>query len=159
MPSNELLADDPLVSLNFFLEIDGETITYLSGVSGLDCEVEVTTTKQVGPKGQIMLVKALGAQVNAPDIQLTRMAPPDATKDKVWAWFNEIRDKGLALTHSSGRKNGSVVLYDTGNSEIARYNFYNAWPSKISTDSLSADSNEIVKETITLVCERLERKK
>jgi len=43
--------------------------------------------------------------------------------------------------------------------EIGRYNFFNGWPSKISTDAVSADSNEPVKETITLVIERLQRVK
>jgi hypothetical protein len=51
------------------------------------------------------------------------------------------------------------VLYDSTHKEVARFNFTNGWPSKISTDQLSVDSNDPVKETITLVCERLVRVK
>jgi phage tail-like protein len=157
---NDLINNDPLVSQNFFLEIDGKVVTVLSGVSGLDIEVEVTTTTQVGEKGQMQMIKALGNQAKAPDLQLTRMAPADSTADAMWKWFNDVRDKGLALAdRASGRKNGSVVIYDTTNKEVSRFNFFRAWPSKISTDALSVDSNEAVKETITLVCERLERVK
>ena len=41
-------------------------------------------------------------------------------------------------------------MYDSTNVEIARFNFTNGWPSKIATDQLSVDSNDPVKETITL---------
>ena len=157
---NDLINTDPLVSHNFFLEVDGSVMTMLSGVSGLDAEVEVVTTTQVGPKGQMQTIKTLGTQTKAPDLSLTRMAPRDSTKDKLWGWFNDVRDKGMKVgARESARKNGSIVLYDASNSEVSRFNFFNAWPSKISTDGLSADSNDIVKETITLVCERLERVK
>ena len=156
----DLIDTDPLVSQSFFLEVDGSVVTVLSGVSGLDAEVEVVSTTQVGPKGQRQTIKTLGGQNKAPDISLTRMAPVDATKDKLWQWFNDVRDKGMvADAREKIRKNGSIVLYDTSNAEVSRFNFFNAWPSKISTDALSADGNEIVKETITLVCEKFERVK
>ena len=78
----------------------------------------------------------------------------------VWKWFNDIRDKGMKYGDRAGsRKNGSIVVYDTSNSEVLRFNFFNAWPSKIGTDQLSADSHDPVKETIVLACERLERVK
>lgn len=147
------LIGDPLVSHNFFLELDGEVVGYLSGVSGLDVEVEVVTTTQAGKGGQRETVKSLGGQNKAPDLTLTRMAPTDATADKLWEWFNSIRDKGV----KDLRKNGSVVIYDSTNTEVSRFNFFDAWPSKINTDGLSVDSNDPLKETITLVCGRLER--
>ncbi len=157
---NDLISTDPLVSHSFFLELDGNVVSVLSGVSGLDAELEVVTMTQVGPKGQRQTVKTLGGQIKAPDISLTRMAPVDSTQDALWKWFNEIRDKGMSASNRSGeRKNGSVVVYDTSNKEVSRYNFYNAWPSKIATDSLSADGNDFVKETITLICEKFERVK
>ena len=157
---NDLIGNDPLVAQNFFLEIDGSVITMLSGVSGLDVEVDAVTVAQVGKDGKKQMIKALGDQSKAPDLQLTRMAPADAAGDAMWKWFNEVRDKGLAIANrASARKNGSIVLYDTTNAEVARFNFFNAWPSKIATDALSVDSNEVVKETITLQCERLERMK
>jgi phage tail-like protein len=157
---NDLIATDPLISQNFFLEIDGEVVTILSSVSGLDIEVDVASIQQVGKMGKIQMIRTLGNQMKAPDLTLTRMAPTDSTNDKMWKWFNDIRDKGMKVTDRAGvRKNGSIVIYDTSNAESSRFNFYNAWPSKIATDQLSADSHEPVKETITLQCERLERVK
>ncbi|MCU1593542.1 MAG: phage tail protein [Frankiales bacterium] len=157
---NDLISHDPIISQNFCLEIDGDVVSFLSGVSGLDIEVEVATTQQVGKGGKIQMIRTLGNQTKAPDIQLTRMAPMDAKSDKLWTWFNDVRDKGMKIGDRAGaRKNGSIVIFDTSNAEVGRFNFYNGWPTKIATDGLSADSHEPVKETIVLTCERLERVK
>jgi phage tail-like protein len=157
---NDLISTDPLIAQNFFLEIDGEVITSLSGVSGLDLEVDVSTTTQVGKDGKQQLVKTRGGANKVPDLSLTRLAPPDATSDPLWTWFMDIHSKGMTLLdRSNNRKNGSIVLYDSAYDEVGRFNFFNGWPSKIATDALSTDSNEPMKETITLVVERIERVK
>ncbi len=78
----------------------------------------------------------------------------------LWKWFNEIREKGMAVNNRGGeRKDGSIVIYDTTMTEIARWNFYKAFPTKISQDSLTVGSNDPVSESITMVHEKLERKK
>lgn len=160
MPNSALINTDPIVANNFFLEIDGEVVSILTSVSGLDIEMEVVTLKQNGDKGKTQVVKTIGYSNKPPDIQLVRMAPADATQDKMWQWFNDIKDKGILLSdRTNNRKNGSIVLYDSTNAEVSRFNFMNGWPSKISTDQLSVDSNEAVKESITLVCEQLTRVK
>jgi len=155
---NDLINTDPIVAQNFYLEIDGENII-LSGVSGLDVEHDVVTIQQNGPTGKMQVVKTRGNTQKAPDLTITRMAPADAMADPIWKWFIAIRDKGLTMDRASARKNGSIVLYDTSFTEIGRFNFIKGWPSKISTDAVSSDSNEAVKETITLVIERLDRVK
>ena len=155
---NDLINTDPIVAQNFYLEIDGENII-LSGVSGLDVEHDVVTIQQNGPAGHMQVVKTRGNVAKAPDLSITRMAPADAMADPIWKWFLAIRDTGLTMDRASGRKNGSIVLYDTSFTEIGRFNFTHGWPSKIATDAVSSDSNEAVKETITLVIERLDRVK
>lgn len=158
--SDGLFTNDPIVAQNFFLEIDGEVISTLISVSGLDIEVAVSRSKASGSGGAIQEVKGLGGAVQTSDLSLTRVAPLDSTSDKLWTWFNDIRGTGLVATDRAGqRKNGSIVLYDSARNEVARFNFFAAWPSKISTDQLSVESTEVVKETITLVVERLERVK
>lgn len=157
---NALISTDPLIAQNFFLEVDGSVVSMLSGVSGLDVEMEVASVTQVGKDGQSQIVKALANRNLAGDLTLTRMAPPSSADDKLWGWFNTIRSGGMKVgDRAANRKNGSVVMYDSSHTEVARFNFTNGWPSKISTDALSADSNDPVKETITLVIERLERVK
>ena len=157
---NDLINTDPIVSQNFFLEIDGSVVSILSSVTGLDIEVDVVTMEQAGANGKIQVIKTLGKANKAPDLQLVRMAPADVTQDKMWGWFQDIRDKGILLSdRTNNRKNGSVVMYDSTNAEVARFNFTNGWPSKITTDQLSVDSNDPVKETITLTIESLTRVK
>lgn len=154
------LQEDTLIAQNFFLEIKGEIITYLSGVSGLDIEMEKAEVIQTTADGKKVIRKMLGGHIKAPDLQLTRVAPTDSTADPLWKWFNAIYQKGMPLSNrTEQRKDGSIVLYDSTGKEISRFNFFNGWPSKIATDALSVDSNEPVKETITLTCERLERVK
>jgi phage tail-like protein len=160
MPNPALINTDPIVSQNFFLEIDGSVVSILSSVSGLDIEMEIVSMEQAGASGKVQVVKTVGKANKAPDLTLVRMAPADMSKDKMWTWFNDIRDKGIALgDRTNNRKNGSIVMYDSTNAEIARFNFTNGWPSKIATDQLSVESNDPVKETITLVCESLARVK
>jgi hypothetical protein len=74
---NDLISTDPIVAQNFFLEIDGTNIV-LSGVSGLDMELDVVTITQNGKDGKMQAVKTIGGILKAPDITLTRMAPLDA---------------------------------------------------------------------------------
>ena len=159
MPT-DLLKSDPLIATNFFLEIDGAVVTSLSEVSGLDVEVEVADITQRTAKGQFVQHKTLAKPKWVGEISVKRLSPLDATSDEMWKWFNTIRDKGMSADNRGGeRKNGSIVVYDTTMTEVARWNFYQAWPSKISSDSFTVGSNDPVSETITLVHEKLERKK
>ena len=156
----ELIKNDPIIGSNFYLEIDGANVAHLTEVNGLDLEVNVAELQQVGPNGQMQIIKTLGQSKAQGDISLKRAAPLDIANDALWKWFNDIYGKGMsAKGRDEKRKNGSVVIYDATNTEVARWNFFNAWPSKISNDGFSVTSNDPVSETITLTCERLERKK
>jgi phage tail-like protein len=158
MPS--FLEQDTLIAQNFFLEIKGEIISYLSGVSGLDISMDVAEVVQVAKDGKKVIRKMLGSHIKPADLSLTRVAPTDMDSDPLWKWFNDIYSKGMPVgNRADKRKDGSIVLFDSTHAEIARFNFFAGWPSKISTDALSVDSNDPVKETITLVVERLERVK
>lgn len=154
---NELISTDPIVARNFYLEIDDVKLV-LSGVSGLELELDVVPIAQNGQFGRQQHIKTLGGQLKANDITITRMAPTDAKNDPLWKWFLRIRTAGMkAKSRALTRKNGSIVLYDSAYDEVGRFNFFNGWPSKIATSEMSTDSNDPMKETITLVVERVER--
>lgn len=160
MPAQTVEKIDPLVANHFFLEIDGSVISQLSEISGLDVELEVTDFQQQLPNGQYAQRKAFSKPKWTGELTLKRLAPLDYSNDPLWKWFDAIRAKGMSISSlDSQRKNGSVVIYDSTLTEIARWNFYNAWPSKISNDSFSVGSNEPVFETVTIQHEKLERKK
>lgn len=160
MPAPTLIKSDPLIVNHFFLEIDGEVITQLSEVSGLEIELEVTEVQQQLASGQYSQRKTFSKPKWTGEITVKRLAPTDATQDALWKWFDNIRNKGMKLAELTGqRKNGSVVIYDSSMAEAARWNFYSGWPSKISQDSVTVSGNEPVFETITFQHEKLERKK
>jgi phage tail-like protein len=151
---NDLIAE-PLVARIFTIDIDGIVSgMQLTAVSGLELEMDVVTVTVNGPKGMQQHIKTRGGAVKVPDVQITRLAPLHADKDEIWKWFISIRDGGLIPAQ---RKHGSIVLHDSIYEEIGRFNFFNAWPSKLATDAFSSDSTEAIKETITLSLDRFER--
>jgi phage tail-like protein len=160
MPASNIEKTDPLVANHFFLEVDGEVISQLSEVSGLDVELLVTDIEQQLANGQYAQRKTFSKPKWTGELTIKRLAPVDSTSDALWKWFNEIRDKGMTIkTIDKLRKNGSVVIYDSTLTEVARWNFYNAWPSKISNDSFTVGGNDPVSESVTFQHEKLERKK
>jgi phage tail-like protein len=57
------------------------------------------------------------------------------------------------------RKNGSLVMYDSAGKESARWNFINAWPSKISGPEANAAQSAIAIESLTIAHEGYTRVK
>ena len=55
------------------------------------------------------------------------------------------------------RKNMAVILMDEEGNEAARWNFFEAWPTKYDAPDLSAKGNDVAVETLEIVHERMER--
>ncbi len=56
------------------------------------------------------------------------------------------------------RQNGSVVLYDlTNQTEVARWDFFAAWPTKWDGPSLNAKGNDVAIDTMVIACEKIVR--
>ena len=56
------------------------------------------------------------------------------------------------------RKNGSIVVFDLANgTEVARWNFLSAWPTKWEGPAFNAKGNDIAIETLVLAHEGLTR--
>ena len=50
-------------------------------------------------------------------------------------------------------------MYDRNFREVSRWNFYNAWPSKVSGPDLASSGNDFGVEEVTLVHEGFYREK
>jgi phage tail-like protein len=156
----DLTAEDALVSTNFFLELDGSIMSNLTSVDGLSLEIEKADINQRVQSGKFIQHVAMSKPKMTGELTVKRLAPLDASSDAMWTWFNTIRDTGMSADNRNGeRKDGSIVIYDTTLTEIARWNFYSAWPSKMAMDSFEVTKNDPVAETITIQYEKLERKK
>jgi phage tail-like protein len=142
--------EDPLVGSSFALEIGGGVINgYFTEVSGLGSETEIIEHKVVNAQGHEVVMRIPG-RLKWGDIVLKRGITSNLD---MWKWRKQVEDGDV----NGARMNGSIVMYDQSLTEKARWNFNNAWPSKISGPTPKADSNEIGVEELTLVHEFIER--
>jgi phage tail-like protein len=157
-PGGGIITTDPIVARNFYLEIDKTSGIVLQSVSAMNLELTPVSTTQNGKGGKIQHAKTVGSNVNVPEVEMVRMAPADATKDPLWIWYKQIHAGGFK-SRTDGRKTLSLQLFDTSAKKCGEFSLHGAWPYKIVNDALSNDSNEPMKETITFVCEWIERRK
>ena len=143
--------EDPLVGFHFALEVQDAVKGFFTEVSGLGSEHEIVEHKVVNKKGQQVIIKVPG-RLKWGDITLKRGIT--STMD-VWDWRKQVEDGDV----KGARKNGSIIMYNQSLTEVARWNFEQAWPSKVTGPSLKADSNEFGIEEMTLVHEYITRVK
>jgi phage tail-like protein len=142
------IGEDALAGYAFQVEIDGVTIAQFKEVSGLSTEIQIIEHKENKP-GSIPVLKKLPGWVKHADITLKR---GKTTEKSWWDWIKQVQEGKI----DAARRNGSVVLYDYERGEKARWNFTNAWPSKVSLGHLQAGSGEVAVEECTIVTEGLE---
>ncbi len=160
MPAFNLLKEDPLVATNFFLEVSGEIISNLTSVDGIAVELEKVDINQRTAKGQLVQHVAYSKPKWTGEFTVKRLSPLTSANDPLWKWFMTIRDKGMSVENrNQERKSGSLVVYDSTMKEISRWNFTEAWPSKISVDAFEVTKNDPVEESITFQYESLTRVK
>jgi len=136
---------DALSGYNFSIEIDSIAIAQFREVAGLSAEITTIEHRENNPKGLPVLKKLPGSRKYG-DITLKR----GRTDSKVlWDWIKKVQDGKI----DEARKNGSIVLYDYAGSEKSRFNFLNAWPSKVSLGSMQAGGSEVLLEECTITHE------
>ncbi|HUG48092.1 MAG TPA: phage tail protein [Candidatus Limnocylindria bacterium] len=143
------LPTDALSSYTFGVEIQGVEIAQFMEVSGLASEIDVIELKENTPDGKLIIHKAPGA-AKPPTLTLKRAK--SSSKD-LWDWHQNMLQGKI----SDARKDGSIILKSYDGTEVARYNFTNAWVSKLDVSALKAGSNEVLTESASIVCESLER--
>lgn len=136
---------DPFVAFNFMLEIAGIITAGFHDCSGLDSTIEIVEYRE---GGQNTTVKKLAGQTKFSNIVLKRGMYADMT---LYNWH-----KG-SIEGPPQRKDGSVIQYDRQGVEVARYNFYRAWPTKYTAPTYNAQGNDVAIETLELAHEGLER--
>ena len=135
---------DPYASFNFIVEIEGLATGGFSDVSGLTSEADVNEYRE----GSEPSVRKLTGLRKHGSITLTR----GITQSRdLYDWYADVM-KGNTV-----RRNGSVVLLDTGKAEIARWHFLNAFPCRWEGPALDGSGSAITIETLTLCCEGIER--
>lgn len=137
---------DPFSSFNFLVEIDGISQASFTECSGLDATTEPIEHREGGDN---TTVRKLPGKTTYSDISL-KWGMTDSTV--LWDWYKKV------IQGNVERKNGSVVVYDLANDkEVARWNFFNAWPTKWEGPGFNATGNEVAIETLTIAHEGIER--
>jgi phage tail-like protein len=139
----------PLVGYHFFVEVQGKLMGAFREASGLTSESEKIEYKASGQNGDLIVASQPG-HTKYPDIVLKRGLTSNMD---MWNWRKEIEDGKF----KEARKNGSIVLYDQTHAEVARWNFENAWPTKVDGPTLNATSGELAVESLTLAVDRTTR--
>ena len=147
MPGNG--REDPLIGFNFGLEIQGAVSGYFTEVSGIGSEHDIIEHKVVDQKGHEMTRKIPG-RLKWGDITLKRGI---TSVMDVWDWRQQVEEGDV----SSARKNGSITMLDRNYNEVARWNFENGWPSKVTGPALKSDSNDFGIEEMVIVHEGIKR--
>lgn len=142
-------AKDGLVSSFFSLEITGKLVGAFREVTNLGSENAVVEDKSRGPDGKY-LIKKIPGTLKWNDITLKQGLTDNMD---MWKWRKLVEDGKI----TDARANGSIVMYDTAGTSIARWNLTNCWPSKLSGPAGKADGNEVAVQELVLTHEGYER--
>ena len=136
---------DPYAGYNFSVELDGITRAGFRECSGLETSQDAGEYRE-GTDRNLAVRKIPGLNTYG-DITLSRGFTSDS---KLWEW-REKAMKGTVERHDIS----ITLLDDVGNARIT-WNLFDCWPRSWSGPSLSASSNEVAIEQLTLACERVE---
>ena len=146
MPTEELYG-----SYHFLLEIQGVIndnkviVGGFKSVSGMDSETEIIEFKQ----GNDLIVRKKPGRTTYSNIILERGY---TATDDLWQWRKNIEDGKI------DRRAGSVIILDQdGQTEVARYNFFEGWPCKWEAPQMDSDSSSMAIEKIEVAIEKVER--
>jgi phage tail-like protein len=140
--------DNFLVGSWFDLELPKLTITGITEITGLGIELNVTEITVAGKSGLTVTKKMPGATKYG-EFSIKRPLTPDKS---LWNWIKDIRDG-----KNDYRVDGSIVMYDNAETEVGRWTFTNAWPTKWSASDLDAGNDDVMIEEATLAIEFFER--
>jgi len=137
---------DPYRSFNFLVELDGIAQASFTECSGLGSTTEVIENREGGDN---TTVRKLPGKTTFTDITLKWGA---TSSIELWQWRLQIVQGQVV------RKNGAIVVYDLANrTEVVRWNFDRAWPTKWEGSAFNAKGSEILIETLVLAHEGLAR--
>lgn len=125
----------------FALEIDGITIAYFTGCTGLSMEFAVTEFTQADGS-KIVQTKRPGKPQYS-EVVLKRGFTADTA---LYEWFDEV----VKADSETPYKTGSIVIFDRKGTEVARFNLEQCWPSKLSVSDLTAGSDDVMVEEVTI---------
>jgi phage tail-like protein len=140
--------NDALTAARFSITIDGYEIASFSELSGITTEVESVDFLESTDKEVVF--KKLPGRRRPPTLVLKRGKNNGM---ELWAWHEAV----LLGDIVAARKSCSLVMYNYDGKPVARYHLTDAWPNKLEVGALKAGASEVLMETVTIVCENIQR--
>lgn len=148
-PEQAAQTDAALAAARFSVTIDGVEIGQFSELieltSGLD---PATLMLKPDQKGKLVQKKLPGKRT-PPTVTLKRAKTRDLA---VFEWHHDA-----LAGDARARRSCTLTMYATDGQPTAKYYLESAWPAKIEISGLKAGASEVLYETVTLVCDKIER--
>jgi phage tail-like protein len=143
MPTGDI--QDPYPNFNFLVEIDGITRAAFHEATGFDSSIDVIEHREGGENTTTRKLPGLTKHAN---ITLRWGISDD---QDIYDWHRQ------AVNGNIQRKNGSIVLLNRAGQEVARWNFFRAWPARFTLPDFNAEGNDVAIQTLELAHEGLVR--
>lgn len=127
----------------FSIEIDGVTLAHFTACSGLSVEFDVMEQISMSSDGGKKITTKIPGRAKYSEVVLKRGFTPDTA---LHDWFETVVEAKDATPY----KTGAIVVFDRNMTEVARFSLLNMWPSKMSVSDLSAGSDEVMVEELTI---------
>ena len=135
---------DHIGNFNFRVELEGMVVGQFTNVEGMGSETEII--EYGGTTDQI--VRKRPGRHKYTDITLKRGW---MSSTELWDWRMDVCAGKVV------RKSGSIIICADDGTEICRFNFYGAWPSKAGGFDQDGQGNKTNIEEYTLTVEVLQR--
>ena len=142
--------EDPLVAFKFGLEIEGKLSGFFTNVSGVGSETEVVEHKITNKDSGETIIQKIPGRLTWVDVSLKRGV---TSALDIWEWRQMVVEGKV----DDARTNCSIIAYNQANEPIARWEFTNAWPSKVVGPEMDSGSQTYMIEEVTIVHEGMER--
>lgn len=138
--------DDDFQGSFFALKIDGLTLGYFTGCSGLSLEFDVVNFKE--GDGKTIIERKRPGKPKYSEVVLKRGFTASTS---LHDWFKEVIDAAKPTPY----KTGAIIIFDRTQKPVAEFSLDTCWPSKLSVSDLKADSDDVMVEELTIQHELL----
>jgi len=134
------IRNDPYLSLNFLVEIEGILVAGFQEVTGLQVETETEDYREGGVNGY---VHKLAGPTRYPQNLVLKKGLTDI--ESLWRWHQQVVQGDVR------RRNGSIYLLDRAGLPAMWWNFTGAYPVKWSGPDFRAEQGAVAVEQLELV--------
>jgi phage tail-like protein len=155
MAANELLAMS-----KFYVQFDGLEDLVVKKISGIQITLETAGDKKPFgvTKGGKSQMQATVTGVSNSKVTIEFVSTDE--DNRLMQWYEESHSepiKGGGTRNKGALKTGSIILYNQGGEEAARWNMTGVMPQSYKSSKLEAGSTNLSTETVVFVYEHLRR--